>query len=1154
MSEFMHAVIVRATAAPLKSGHAPSGICAMEEPKHRKLLPLFILGAMLCSLPCFCQNASVSGSVNDSTGAAIQRATVAYTNSNTSAVYQAATDDDGVYRVSGLVPGIYSATVTKPGFKSIVKPNIEVHVQDAISIAFTLPAGAVSETVTVEGGAPLLVTESTSLGQVIGGQQVQETPLNGRNVMNLIALVPGVIPQGGTQGSATGNQAAAGDFTNAFGWGNYQIGGGIAGQSQILYDGATLNSSYGNTSNIVPTQDTIQEFRVSTNTLSPEFGATAGGVVELSSKSGTSVFHGSAYEYLRNTLLDANNYFNNAGGIPRSKLVQNQFGGTIGGPIVRNKAFFFFSYEGYRRRNGVPFEALVPTPAQLSGNFTANSPIYDPLTKHQFQCNGVLNVICPDRIDPTANEMANVLHYWPTPNANLGGGAINYVVNAAAGADSSQYNGRIDYAVSEKQKIFARYTYYNINTFPTTYILENTQGPRSLPRGLDVAHQVVIGDTYTINPTTVADVRLAYLRAYTPVTPPLNNVDLSEFGPFWANIQSSLTYRQLPIPYILSTASAPYVAADLSNNGLSNNYTIGASIVKVIGKHSLKAGIDLRRYDFRFSQISAAAGLFVFAGLFTGGPLTPAGSGATPIADFDLGLITPAPGTSAFQTVKNTYSIDYYQSYYLNDTYQVNQRLTLNYGVRWELPGSYKERHDLNTVLLPQLQNPLVLVASPQYPSDHDLEPHDHLFAPRIGLSYQALRTTVVRAGYGINFLPQWTTSAAPYSSPINAAITNVPFGGTLSNPLLGKPLLQPIGRTPGGLTQFQGQSIASRIPNQTYSYVQQWNLDIQQALGQRASLEFSYGGARGEHLPLPRLDINQLPDSSFSLGSALLVPNAQRVLAGQLLRPYPEYQQVNATGSFSGDSYYNSFLATFQQRFSFGGTVLADYTWSKFMSNTEAYTSFLESNTVGALQDNTNLAAERSLLTFDVPHRAIFSYVMELPFGHGKHFLANTSGAAGKLVSGWSVAGITTFASGFPLAITSAAPNDLAIYFGAGTIRPNVLPGCNKSISGVHPGSGLPVINAACFTAPGLFSFGNESRVDSSLRAQGINNWDFSASKLTHLTEKVSLDFRGEFFNIFNRVQFGEPNTSAGGAFFGVVTSQYNLPRQIQLSLRVAF
>jgi hypothetical protein len=233
---------------------------------------------------------------------------------------------------------------------------------------------------------------------------------------------------------------------------------------------------------------------------------------------------------------------------------------------------------------------------------------------------------------------------------------------------------------------------------------------------------------------------------------------------------------------------------------------------------------------------------------------------------------------------------------------------------------------------------------------------------------------------------------------------------------------------------------------------------------------------------------------------------------------------------------------------------LLADYTWSKFMSNDEAYTTFLEASTVGGIEDFTNLRGERSLLSLDVPNRAIISYVMELPFGANKRFLSNASGVTGRLVSGWSVAGITTFASGFPLVITSAAPNYLSTYFGAGTIRPNVVAGCNKSL-GDDPGSGLPVINAACFSAPGPLSFRNESRVDPHLSAAGINNGDFTLAKLMRIRESVALDFRGELFNIFfNHVQFGPPNTSSGNPFFGRVTSQLNTPRQIQLSLRLNF
>jgi hypothetical protein len=342
--------------------------------------------------------------------------------------------------------------------------------------------------------------------------------------------------------------------------------------------------------------------------------------------------------------------------------------------------------------------------------------------------------------------------------------------------------------------------------------------------------------------------------------------------------------------------------------------------------------------------------------------------------------------------------------------------------------------------------------------------------------------------------------------------------------------------------------------------------MNVQQAIGGGAFFQVGYAGSRGAHIPLgvPTFeigdvgaDLNQLSPQFYSLGPALLQPTAGGQLLGQTLRPYPLYQGVGADSDFAGDTYYNSLQATVEKRFSYGGAILADYTWAKLISNTEGVAPFLELGTVGAIQDYTNLRAERSLASFDVPQRLVLSYILELPFGRGKHFLSSVTGFADKLVSGWSVSGITTFASGFPLAITSAAPNDLSTFFGAGTIRPNVLPGCNKSAGGsiVHNAiAGTSVVNAACFAAPNPFSFGDESRVDSALRAQGINSWDFSASKTTRLTEGVGLDFRAEFFNLFNRVQFGPPNTSFGGPTFGLITSQANNPRQIQFSLRASF
>ena len=1158
--------------ASLLGGPGVTGFCSLQTGWSVWILfslTLVLVGSFSSPASAQAFYGSIVGRVADSSGARVIGATVTLVSAGTSEKRTTTTDSTGAFRFVNLLPGLYGLQIESPGFKHFLEESIDVRIDTTVFLDASLTVGDLHETINVKEDTALLETQSASLGQVIEGSQVQNTPLNGRNVLNLVALVPGVIPQGGTQGSSAGNYAQSGDFTNVAGFGNYQMGGSLAGQNAFLCDGSSLNEVMSNYTVLVPTQDVVQEFRVVTNVPGPEFGGFSGGVVSFTSKAGSGSFHGSAYAYLRNTVFDANNFFNNASGVPRSQLVQNQFGGTLGGPVIKNRTFFFFNYERLTRRNGIPFEGRTPTPAELNGDFRGDPPIYDPLTGQQFTCNGVLNVICHDRIDPTANVMANVLHYWPTPNANLAGGAVNYSVNAAAGVDTNQYNGRIDQIVSDRQRVFGRYTYWDINTHPTQYVFgTNAGGPTSLVSGLVADQQVVVGDVYTFSPNTIGDLRLSYLRARTPITPPNNNVNLSQFGPFWAGISGSVTHRQFPDPIVVGTLTEPYGGMDVTNNDTANNYAVAASLTKILGRHTLQFGADFRRYDFRERQTISASGLFVFFGIFTSGPLSPPGSGATAIADFVLGDITPVPGTSGFDTAVDAHARQYYQGYFLNDIFQISNKLTVNLGVRWDIPGSYEETKDLNTALLPQLANPLVLIHSPQYSSRNDLETHYRLFAPRIGVAYQLKPQTVVRAAYGINYLPQGVGVAGPWLSPINSATTSVPFGGTLSDPLLGQQLIQPIGRNETALTTFIGQSIQSRIPNQAFPYQQQWNLNVEQAFWHGALLKVGYAGSRGEHIPLgvPALEIgdvganlNQLSPQYYSLGPALLQPTASGQTMGQTLRPYPQYQGVDADSDFAGDTYYHSLQATFEKRFSNGGTLLADYTFSKLISNSEGVSPFLELNSAGsgAIQNYTNLRAERSLALFDVPHRFVLSYIFELPLGHGKHFFPDVSDGADKFLSGWSMAGITTFASGFPLSITSAAPNVLATNFGAGTIRPNVLSGCNKSAGGSildHVSSGTSVINTACFAAPGLFSLGNESRVDPTLRAQGINNWDFSVSKITRLTERASLDFRAEFFNLFNRVQFATPNTSFGGPTFGVITGQANNPRQIQFSLRASF
>src|SRR5271166_3921619 len=461
-----------------------------------------LLGLLLALWPWLTSTAqvaygSIAGRISDSSGAVVKGASVTLADLGTDESRVSTTNSDGDYRFVNLAPGKYRIDVKADGFRPFTRRSIDVTVDTIVRIDAALIVGSPNESVEVQEQTPPLDTQDSSVGQVIEGRQVQETPLNGRNVMNLLALVPGVIPQGGTQGSTAGNYTQSGDFTNVAGFGNYQIAGGLAGQNAFFFDGSPVNEVMSNATVLIPTQDAVQEFRVVTSVPRSEVGALSGGAVSFTSRSGSNSYHGSLYEYLRNTVLDANNFFNNASGGPRPQLVQNQFGGTIGGPMVKDRSFFFLNYEKFTRRNGIPFSGRVPTPAELSGDFSADPPIYDPLTRQQFTCNGMLNVICPNRIDATANVMANVLHYWPLSNANLAGGTVNYIANAKAGVDSNQYNARIDQILSDKQRLFGRYSYWNINTFPTQYILGTTSGPTSAVRGLVADQNVVIGDIYT---------------------------------------------------------------------------------------------------------------------------------------------------------------------------------------------------------------------------------------------------------------------------------------------------------------------------------------------------------------------------------------------------------------------------------------------------------------------------------------------------------------------------------------------------------------------------------------------------------------------------------------------------------------------------------
>ena len=527
-------------------------------------------------------------------GLAIPGASIVIENVQTQVKSTVVTNSAGFYRVSGLLPGFYRATVEKAGFKSVVRDGIELHGQDELAINYSLTVGSVTESVTVSSSAPLLQSDSATVSTVIESQQVENTPLNGRNVMNLSALTPGVVPQGATSGNPLNNQASIGNYTNPAGWGNYQVGGAVTGQNITYVDGAPLNVMAQNWMGYIPGQDSIQEFRVETNNVSSEFGGYYGGVLLFSTKSGTNDLHGSAYEYFRNTVLDANSYFNNQTGVIRPPVNQNQYGVSLGGPLKKNKLFLFGNWEGFSDRVGLPYQTVVPSVPETTGDFrafyTPQNPLINNFTGQPVSCNGIVNTVCPD---PTALYMASVYKYWAQPSPSLSNvphGQINFSTNAASGGSSNQYMIRGDYSLSSRQQLFARYTMWRTDTMGTNYYHNNVPQPEVLSK----TQQAVVGDTISLNSTTVADVRASYIRFNFISQPPnLGKVNLAAFGPAYGALAGQVTYNALPVPFLIGYGNQfPLLIINVIQFYDFDKYALSGNITKTFGRHALKVGTE----------------------------------------------------------------------------------------------------------------------------------------------------------------------------------------------------------------------------------------------------------------------------------------------------------------------------------------------------------------------------------------------------------------------------------------------------------------------------------------------------------------------------------------------------------------------------------
>ena len=1154
---------------------------------------LCLLAILHISSPLRAQSfyGSIVGTVTDTSGALVPDATVTVTNIGTDEKQTAQSDAEGKISFVNLVPAKYRVEATKAGFKRFLLGSLAVEVGAVVRLDPALQVGADNQTVQVSADTPLLQTDSSTMSQVVTGDVVQQMPLNGRNVENLVALAPGVIPGGSSAGGTGLNQGTR--TAGGAGWGNYQIGGAIQGQSAEYIDGVPNNVLGGNLIALVPTQDAIQEFSVATSNAGADFGRFAGGVVNMTTKSGANAFHGSVWEYFRNAVLNANDFFSNRNDSPRAQWNQNQYGAMASGPIKRDKAFFVFTWEGFSALTGQTTPTNVPTLDMQNGVFT--NAITDPLGNcnivhdpsagtwtitnlYQGNCGDPLNAILKT--------------YYPAPNAS---GSSNWFLTSPITNHQNQYNGRVDYTISPKQRLFGRYTYWSVHDTGHSEFgnkgLNGATWPTADGHVIVDTHQFVLGDTYTFNPTTVLDARVNYVRQYFPNFPDSTSVDETQFGSAYTTLAPQMSIHVLPA-YNASGIHNLYNLGNFTGYSVNwyNTYGTNVNLIKIIGAHSLKIGAELRLMDSSGTAFdNQGAGQYQYTTKYTGDEW----------ASFLMGY----PTQIQFKTISNVAGYNYYQAYYVTDTWQARRNLTLNLGLRYELPGGVAERNNRNAVLLPNAVDPntgitgtLALTDSPLYSNRNSVVPQHNLFAPRVGFAYRPDANTVIRGGYGISYLPNdISIGVMPYNSLVNAAGTQVNISGALPTPLqtsldglVATGINQPVGRSdPSFMTQYGskstylGQSIGGPLPYQNYPNVQQWNFAVSHQFKGDWMAEIGYTGLKGTNLPgMSQFGsgrkLDELSSQFYSLGDGLLTvqpcanANGETMTVGQCNRPYPYYNDVQDTAQFYARSNYKSVQAKAEKRFGAAGVVMANYTWSRNYANTDTQNDYLESkatlqggNGTGQIQDYNNLEGEYSLLSYNVTGRAVISYVLNLPFGKGQKFGNSLNGPANALVSGWAVNGITTFQSGFPVFLATASPNLITSSFGAGLLRPNVVPGCNKVIGG----SGLSRVNAggwfntSCFVYPssasdptGLVTFGNEPRTDPDIRADGIKNFDFAMQKSTALHESVNLEFRTEFFNIFNRVQFSPPVSTQGAGNFGAVLYQANRPRQIQLSLRVNF
>ncbi|HKQ73798.1 MAG TPA: TonB-dependent receptor [Blastocatellia bacterium] len=1071
----------------------------------------------------------ITGAVRDANGAVLAKAKVKVNSELTGITRETTTNEEGIYVFPLLPVGVYAVTVEQQGFRSAKRANISINVDQIVRADFELTVGEVSAIVEVESGAVALDTETSSVGQIVSQKQVTQLPLNGRNFLSLLFLNGGTVETNGEQG--TMRQGAG----NAI-----SINGARPTSNNYMLDGTSNTDTALGTPAAILSVDAIQEFKEQTATYSAEYGFSAN-QVNIVSKRGTNDIHGTVFWFGRNDAFDANNFFNNARGIDKTKLRQNQYGFVAGGPVWipklyngRNRSFFLVNYEGYNQTRGQADLQIVPTPDQLAGRFT--STIIDPLTGQPFP-----NNVVPQNRWSRLAQLATQ-KYWPAPNFTGAGGNYNRVRNLPLEQD--QYTIRGDQELGRWGSLMGRYTnteYSNItlgsvNQFGDNNFVQET-------RNWQVSHMMPIGSNL-INVFRVGYIKATALQF--GVAADQADVDaLRLTGVFTGLPDVQRMYPAVGFGGVGAGLVGGGSAANDFTSSLQPMWDFSNTTTWVRGRHTLNFGANFRKWNLQRDLANDFLGQFTFSGFFTGNQTRDHA-----IADFLLGYFS---GSSVFQPagfavegkIGNPRQFNFwYLAPYVQDDWKVSQRLTLNLGLRYDfrtVPVESNNRmgwRDLSNprgglmVADQKLVDSGIVGDSSYYKFAGRRNPADspkNVFAPRIGFAFRPFSDdkTVVRGGYGIF----WDSAEGreidgaadifPYVSRGNYQQTLGQTAALLTTNNLFPDFAAAKVATPAANT-FLAVNIS---PNPRNPYVQQWSLSVQREIIKNTTLEVNYIGNKGTHLLMRRNIAQARRMANPAACAANPTVGDCPVLAR---RPFPNFVTY-IDSDFSGNSSYNAFNAKVEHRSnSFLFTTV--YTWAKSLDNKSAAAGIGNDNAgwQGFL-DNNDVRRDRGLSEFDVNHRLVSSVVYEIPVGRGKKFAGSIPKVADVIIGGWQVNAIATFQKGFPMTITAADTGGLND--SQGTNRADLVGKAQVT------GELGRWFDTSAFRQPAAGFLGTSGR--SILRAPGINNWDTGLFKNFRISERVSFQFRFESFNAFNHTQWGVPGRNvANQTTFGVITT----------------